>query len=134
MPNVPIRPQLNPAGPFTPDSLFNLPGIINDLNTSPLAVTATSGNVPINLNGAPQVELYNAGSFDCAVCFGNDSTVTATFPVGNNGGNYIIGAGQCKVCTIPPPMQVNFPKMWVAAICSGTNTTTLYASPGVGAS
>lgn len=124
------RVQSWPQQPFSPDSAFSLPGVLNENNGWNLAVTATSGRQAISLNGAFQVELYNAGSFDCAFAFG-DATVVAVFPTASTG-NYVIGAGQRLVITIPTafaPLLTN-----LAAICSGTNTTTLQAFPGVGAS
>lgn len=122
------RPAVWPQTAFAPDSALSLPGLNNTQNTCTLAVTATSGRVPINLNGATQVELYNAGSFDCFVTFG-DVTVVATVP-STSTGSYPLGTGQCKVITLTNPSAVTN----VAAICGGTNTTTLYVTPGLGAS
>lgn len=129
MPNLDnLRPGLNPPLPFAPDSAISLPGLSNEPNTCTLAVTATSGRVPINLNGANQIEVYNAGSFDCFVAFG-DVTVVATVP-STSTGSYTVGTGQCKIITVMNPTLITN----MAAICGGSNTTTLYASPGVGAS
>lgn len=123
-----IRPTSWPQTAFAPDSAVSLPGLFASQNTATLAVTAASGRVAVNLNGATQVELYNAGSFDCFVAFG-DVTVAATVP-STSTGSYPLGAGQCKVVTVLHPDALTN----IAAICAGTNTTTLYASPGVGAS
>ncbi len=125
------RPYASPPLPFAPDSAYTAPGQTETQNTATLAVTSTSGNVAINLNGAAQVELYNAGSFDCFVVFGVDNTVAATVP-STSTGSYPLGAGQCKVISFAPSVAAVV--KFIAAICAGTNTTTLYASPGVGAS
>lgn len=128
MPNPTVRPATWPQTAFAPDSAVSLPGVLNTQNTATLAVTASSGRVVVNLNGAPQVELFNDGSFTCFVAFG-DVTVAATVPSGS-AGCYPIGAGQCKIVTLLNPNSITN----CAAICGGTNTTTLYISPGVGAS
>lgn len=122
------RPGLNPPLPFAPDSALDFAGQQNEANTCTLSVTASSTRVVINLNGANQVELYNSGSFDCFVSFG-DVTVVAVVPSGSTG-NYPVGAGQCKIITFSNPTAITN----MSAICGGSNTTTLYASPGVGAS
>lgn len=122
------RPGLSPALPFAPDSALDLPGQSNEPNTCTLAVTATSGRVPISLNGAFQIELYNSGNADCFVTFG-DVTIVATVP-STSTGCYPVGPGQVKIITVVNPNVITN----MAAICAGTNTTTLFASPGVGAS
>lgn len=125
---LPQRPGLSPPLPFAPDSALDYAGQSNEFNTCTLAVTSTSGRVPISLNGANQVELYNSGSFDCFVTFG-DVTVVAILP-STSTGSYPVGAGQCKIITFVNPNTITN----MAAITSGSNTTTLFASPGVGAS
>lgn len=125
---LPVRPATWPQTAFAPDSAVSLPGLSSSQNTCTLAVTATSGRVPITMNGAPQVEIYNAGAADCFVALG-DVTVVATVP-STSTGSYPIGAGQSKIITVLNPNSITN----IAAICAGTSTTTLYASPGVGAS
>lgn len=122
-----VRPTNFPQCAFAPDCLVSLPGTSSLLqNTVTLAVTDASGRVAIKLDGAPQVELYNAGTKDCHVVFG-DVTVTATVA------SYPVGAGQVKVVTIRPDLADKITNM--AAICgTAADTTTLWASPGVGAS
>lgn len=123
------RPSNWPQTAFAPDSAVDLPGLQNESNTATLAVTATSGRVVVNLNGASQVELYNAGPNDCFVVFG-DVTVVAVLPSGSSG-SYPVGAGQAKIVTLPgdPLRYTN-----MAAIAATAQTATLYCSPGVGAS
>lgn len=128
MPNAAVRPQSWPQTAFAPDSAVSLPGVLNTQNTATLAVTATSGRVVVNLNGAPQVELYNAGSSDCFIAFG-DVTVAATVPA-TSSGSYPVPAGVTKIVTLLNPNAITN----CAAICAGAGTTTLYVSPGVGAS
>lgn len=125
---TPIRPASWPQTAFAPDSAISLPGLSSSQNTATLAVTSTSGRVVVNLNGATQVELYNAGSSDCFVAFG-DVTVAATVPSGS-AGSYPVPAGVTKIVTILNPNSITN----CAAICAGTGTATLYVSPGVGAS
>lgn len=122
------RPGVNPALPFAPDSAVNLVGLSNEGNTCTLAVTSTSGRVPISLNGAFQVELNNDGGSTCFVSFG-DATIVAVVPLGSTG-SYPVKSGECKLITLVNPNQVTN----VAAICAGTGSTTFYASPGAGAS
>lgn len=125
------RPLASPPLPFAPDSAFTAPGQTETQNTATLAVTSTSGNVAINLNGAQQVELNNDGASTCFVVFGVDNTVTAT-AVSGSAGSYPVKSGECKIITFAPSVAplVKF----MAAICAAGLTTTLYASPGVGAS
>lgn len=125
------RVTASPPLPFAPDSAWTAPGQTENSNTATLAVTGATGNVAVSLNQASQVELYNSGSFDCFVTFGVDNTVTASVPSGS-AGSYPIGAGQCKIITFPSAIAPLI--KYAAAICGGTNTTTLYISPGVGAS
>ena len=125
-----IRPTQWPLVPFAPDSAITLPGQTELNNTATLAVTSTTARVPINLNGALQIELYNAGPNDAFVTFG-DVTVTATLP-STSAGSYPIGAGQCKVITLRADFVNLITNM--AAICAATQTATIWASPGVGAS
>ena len=127
---LPIRPTAWPLAPFAPDSAISLPGQTELTNTATLAVTATTGRVPINLNGAQQVELYNAGPNDAFVSFG-DITVVATLP-STSTGSYPIGSGQSKVITLRPDLVNLITNM--AAICASTQTAVIWASPGVGAS
>lgn len=124
------RPSAWPPAPFCPDSAVNLPGSTEQLNTATLAATASTGRVPINLNGAMQVELYNAGPNDAFVTFG-DLTVVAVLPATSTG-SYPIGAGQCKLITFPPSVAAQITNM--AAICASAQTATIFASPGAGAS
>lgn len=119
-----------PPLPFSPDSAFTLSGQQVLATTATLAVTSSTGRVALLMNAAPAVEFYNAGNFDCAVCLG-DFTVTAIFPSGNVG-NYVVGAGQRLIVTIPPQIAAQITNC--AAICAAGQTTTLYISPGVGAS
>lgn len=122
------RPQAWPQQPFAPDSATSLPGLLNTSNTATLAVTASSGRVPVSLDGATQVELYNQGPNDCFVAFG-DVTVAATVPSGSTG-SYPLPAGVTKVITLPYAIQVTN----CAAICAATQTATIFISPGAGAS
>jgi hypothetical protein len=126
----PFRPANWPPAPFAPDSAISLPGQTELQNTATLAVTASTGRVPISLNGALQVEIYNAGPNDAFVCFG-DVTVIATLP-STSTGSYPIGAGQCKVITFRADLVNSLTNM--AAICASTQTATIWASPGYGAS
>lgn len=127
------RPGNWPQPPFSPDCIISLPGLTGNNNAFNLAVTATSARQAISLNGATQVELYNAGSSDCAVVFG-DNTVVAVFPSGGTG-HYVVGSGMRLIVTIPVQPGNTIDQVTnVAAICSGTNTTTLQGFPGVGAS
>ena len=126
----PLRPQAWPQQPFAPDSAVSLPGLQGANNTATLAATSSTGNVAINLNGAFQVELYNAGPNDVFVAFGN-STVVATLP-STSTGSYPVAAGHCKIITFNPSLvnQITY----MAAICASAQTATVFASPGVGAS
>lgn len=127
------RPGNWPQPPFSPDSVIGVAGLTGNNNGFTIAVTASGVRQAINLNGATQVELYNAGSSDCAVAFG-DATVVAAMPSAG-AGNYVIGPGQCKIVTLP--IQPGFTVDQIThchAICAATLTTTLYGFPGVGAS
>lgn len=125
------RPLASPPLPFAPDSAYTAPGQTETQNTATLAVTASSGNVAINMNGAQQVELNNDGPSTCFVVFGVDNTIAATVP-STSTGSYPVKPGECKIITFAPSIAPLI--KFVAAICGTGLTTTLYASPGVGAS
>ena len=101
----------------------------NTTGTATLSVSSTTGNVAVMIKTLAnnQLELNNTGSKWCYVAVGS-STVTATVPSGSTG-SYPVGPGQCKLITISPNDVTN-----VAAICGGTDTTTLTITPGNGAS
>lgn len=117
---MPTRPQTWPGSAFAPDLT----------TTCTIAVTATSGRIPIALNGAVQIELTNAGANWCFVAWG-DVTVTATAPA-SSAGSYPLGPGQTKIVTILQDSQLPDPITNIAAICAAGLTTTFYATPGVG--
>lgn len=125
-----LRPSINPLAPFGPDSAISLPGHTELTNTATLSATSSSSRVVISLNGAMQVELYNQGPNDVFVAFG-DITVVAVLPSGSVG-NYPIAAGHCKVITFQAQVAAQITNM--AAICASTQTSVVFASPGVGAS
>lgn len=98
-------------------------------NSACLSVTATSTSTPIQvagaLNNATQRMFANDGTKTCWIAWGA-SNVTAVVPTGGSPANGIcIPAGAIVVLGIPP-------NAYIAAICAGSDTTTLYISPGEG--
>lgn len=101
-------------------------------NTAALAVTSTSTATPIQVTGAnnnaTQRLIYNvAGGKDCFLIGAKDAaSAVAVAPVaGTPAGALPIPAGAVMVLTFPP-------NTYFAAICAGSDTTTLYLTPGEG--
>ena len=70
--------------------------------------------------------MYNAGTKDCWLAWGSSSSVAAVIPVAGTPANGIaIPARAILVLTFP----VN---AYFAAITAGSDTTTLYITPGEG--
>lgn len=98
-------------------------------NSAALAVTSTSTTTPIQvkgaLNNATQRMFYNGGTKDCFMAWGA-SNVVAVVPVAGTPANGTpIPAGAIVVLGIPP-------NAYFAAICAGSDSTTLYITPGEG--
>lgn len=99
-----------------------------------LAVTNSSANVAIPTsapalgpNPADTVIVQNVGTKECFIAFGTLSTVTAVVPTTSNTVGF----------PIQPTLAVNyhFPLLnngFIAAICGGSDTTTLRISVGHG--
>lgn len=95
--------------------------------TIPLSVTSTSANVAFNNAASARnydVMVINAGSKIAFIAFGNSSSLTATVP-GTNGTIYAtpVPAGAIMTFQKNTDAQQN---NYVAAICGGADTTTLY--------
>lgn len=98
-------------------------------NSACLSVTSTSTVTPIQVKGAlgnaTQRMFYNAGTKDCWVGAGG-STVEAVIPTAGSPANGVaIPAGAILVLSYPP-------NTYFAAICAGSDSTTLYITPGEG--
>lgn len=105
-------------------------------NSYALAVTSTSTGTPIQTKGsttntaannnATQRLISNAGDKGCFLAWSVASNVVAVAPVAGTPANGIyIAAGAVMVLTFQP-------NAYFAAICAGSDTTTLYLSPGEG--
>lgn len=105
------------------------PIIPQDEGTLPVTVGVTSARIALPAGIGPHLELENHGNFAVFIRFGGSGvtattgTPSATAPTP---GSYVIGAGVCKVITLPP----NVTHM---AHISGTAAQTLYITPGTGA-
>lgn len=104
------------------------PIIPQDGGTLPITVGTSSARILLPVNVGPHLELENHGSVAVFIRFGGSSvaattgTPSATAPTP---GSYVIGAGVCKVITIPPGATH-------MAHISGTAGQTLYVTPGTG--
>lgn len=90
------------------------------LNTVSLSVTTTSGNVQIQpANNAPHVRVVNTGTKVAYIEFGSANTVsasaTASMPI-------LGGTSEIFSCAYP----------YIAAICGGSDSTTLFFTTGSG--
>jgi hypothetical protein len=100
-------------------------------NSAALAVTATSTAAPIqvkgNNNNATQRMFYNGGTKDCFICGAATSAgAVAVVPTaGSPSLGVPIPAGAIMALTFAP-------NTYFAAICAGSDTTTLYITPGEG--
>jgi hypothetical protein len=100
-------------------------------NTAALSVTSTSTATPIQvkggINNATQRMFYNSGQKDCFICAAATSAAAvAVVPTaGSPAAGIPIPAGAIVVLSIAP-------NDWFAAICAGSDTTTLYITPGEG--
>ena len=98
-------------------------------NSACLAVTSTSTATPVQvkgaLNNATQRLVQNLGTKTCFLASGA-STVVAGIPVDGTPANGTpIAAGAILTLSFPP-------NAYFAAICAGSDTTTLYITPGEG--
>lgn len=89
--------------------------------TATLSVTATTGSVTFNVNAtapSPHARVYNQGTKDCYIKFGNSAVTAAVtdMPV-KAGSTFVFNCHGQK---------------YIAAICGGTDTTTLLITPGEG--
>ncbi len=101
-------------------------------DTQPFAVTATSTPSPVQVKGgnnnATQRMIYNVGSGkDCfLVAAKTAAAAVAVAPTGTTPHNGTpIPAGAIMILSYPPDA-------YFAAICAGSDTTTLYITPGEG--
>lgn len=100
-------------------------------NTAALSVTSTSTATPIQvqggINNATQRMFYNGGTKDCFIC--GASSAAAAIAVVPTAGNPSLGtpiaAGAILTLSFAP-------NTYFAAICAGSDTTTLYITPGEG--
>lgn len=95
--------------------------------TVPLSVTATSSNVAFALAASAKnydVIVVNAGTKTAFLAFGNTSTTTAVVPgtTGTIGATPILAGAIYTLQKNTDAVQNNY----CAAICGGTDTTTLY--------
>lgn len=92
-----------------------------------IAVTATSARLNLSATAGPKLYVYNAGSSECFIAFG-DSTVTAVA-----GGNTTAATGSMSV---PAGaffvIEIGLNATYVAAVCASGNTTTLRLTRGDG--
>lgn len=98
-------------------------------NSAALSVTSTSTSTPIQVKGnnknATQHLIDNAGAKTCFLAWGA-SDVAAVAPTAGSPANGIsIPAGAILVLSFPP-------ETYFAAITVGSDTTTLYLTPGEG--
>lgn len=98
-------------------------------NTAALAVTSTSTVTPVQVKGAlanaTQRMVINDGTKTAFLAWGA-SNVVAAVPVAATPANGIpIPAGAIMVLSFPP-------NAYFAAICAGSDSTTLYIVPGEG--
>lgn len=99
------------------------------VNSAALSVTSTSTSTPIQvkgaLNNATQRMFVNAGTKDCWFAWGA-SNVACVIPTDGVPANGIaVPAEAIMVLSIPP-------NAYFAAICAGSDSTTLYIIPGEG--
>ena len=94
-----------------------------------LSVSATSTSTPIQVRGtnnnATQRMFYNGGSKDCWVCWAATPTACVIPTAGTPANGFPIAAGAIVTLGIPP-------NAYFAAICGGSDSTTLYITPGEG--
>jgi hypothetical protein len=87
--------------------------------TVTLAVTASTGNVQVEATEIYHAMiLYNAGTKDCFIELGETNAVTASATQ-----SMPLKAGASRLVIAAP---------YVAAICGGTDSTTLWVTPGDG--
>jgi hypothetical protein len=95
--------------------------------TATLAVTATSGNVALpSVPADGSLKITNAGTKTMFVRLGTANTVAAVVPSGS--------AGDMPVLAGTSVVIDRGNTSWIAAICGGADTTTLYATAGQGGS
>lgn len=100
-------------------------------NSAALSVTSTSTATPIQVKGtnnnATQRMFYNGGTKDCFIA--GESTSAAAVAVvptaGSPSKGIPIAAGAIVILSFAP-------NTYFAAICAGSDTTTLYITPGEG--
>ena len=96
-----------------------------------LAVTATTGNVGFTKTapagqGTDDLLVENAGTKNCQLALGFNSSLSAV--VNSNAG----GTSQTKILAGSIVMLKKDAATYVAAICEGSDTTTLYLHAGKG--
>jgi len=92
-----------------------------------LAVTASSSSVALPGSGSVMM-IKNVGSSEAFIAAGNSAVVAVAGGAATSGadGSFSISAGQFLVLSLPLGATT------LAAICAGTNTTTLRISLGHG--
>lgn len=92
----------------------------NPAATVTLAVTATTGNVQVQTDRhARHLRVWNSGTKTAYIEFGIDNTITASATTGCP-----VPSGVVEIFSAPFP--------YVAAICGGSDTTSLYFTVGEG--
>lgn len=103
-----------------------------NLNTGTyyLSGSSTSGSVTLTDDDTllSSIIVYNAGSHDIFLVSGTTSAPTAVFPTSATAPlkGKVVGAGAIVTLT------KNIGDRYIAGICSSTNTTDVYISPGSG--
>lgn len=88
-----------------------------------LAASATSSRVAFQSSiKNHRVRIYNAGTADAAIEFG-DSTVVAVFPTGSTGAGMVLPAGAVEVLTASTSNM---------AAITASGTANLFITPGEG--
>jgi len=90
-----------------------------------LAVTASMERKQVSSDVEVDLLMYNQGAKDCYIEIGG-STVTATVTTTSASGSMPIKAGDSRI------IRSLGGSVYVAAICDGTDTTTLMVTPGNG--
>jgi len=127
--NFLLFPAYGQYGPGNPTyHSWTMTGKLN----SPMAVTGTTSNVqlPPAISGTTgsrglTARICNIGSGDAYLSFGVDNTILATLNTGS-----WLRAGSCLPFNLQPFAGTSY--SWLAAICNGTDTASLYVETGMG--
>src|SRR5271157_5386066 len=114
--NFLLFPAYGQYGPGNPTyHSWTMTGKLN----SPMAVSGTTGSRGLT------ARICNIGSGDAYLTFGVDNTILATLNTGS-----WLRAGSCLPFNLQPFAGTSY--SWLAAICAGTDTASLYVETGMG--